>query len=72
MTSFRDDHINRLVAAVQADGHEAELLDDRVNLRLLFGNEIKAVSLTNKQLREGPTPYLIVAIQSSPVVDHVD
>lgn len=72
MTSFHDDQIDRLVAAVQADGREVELHEDRVELRLLFGKEIKAVSLTYRQLREGPTPHLIAAIQSSPVVDHVN
>ena len=72
MTSFHNDQIDRLVAAVQADGREVELHGDRVELRLLFGKEIKAVSLTNKQLREGPTPHLVAAIQGSPVVDHLD
>lgn len=41
MTSFHDDQIDRLVAAVQADGREVELHEDRVELRLLFGKEIK-------------------------------
>lgn len=72
MTSFRDDQINRLVAGVQADGHEVELHEDRVDLRLLFGKDIKVVSLTNKQLREGPTPHLIAALNGSLAAEHLD